>query len=206
MKIEEYSKEKILEDVSGLQYLFGLKEVIRSHQSRDEKDTTESVAEHVYGMHILAQYFLTFENQDNDWNKGLIYELITIHDIDEIETGDVIGWMKTPEDREREVIASEKVVRKSPASMRLHVEKLLTIYKMQDCIEAKFVKAIDKLEPHIHFFREKQSVVFKQTKCTAEKAMRIKEPYMLDFQFIRKCNQVINEELIAGGYYWQESE
>ena len=206
MKIEEYSKEKILEDVSGLQYLFGLKEVIRSHQSRDEKDTTESVAEHVFGMHILAQYFLPLENPDISWDKALISDLITIHDIDEIETGDVIGWMKTPEDREHERLASEKVVSKSPTSMSLRIEKLLAIYKEQNCIEAKFVKAIDKLEPHIHFFREKQSIVFKQTKCTAEKAMSIKEPYMLDFPFIRKCNQVINEELIAGDYYWQEGE
>lgn len=50
MTIDEYTKDVVLEDVKRLQYLFGLKEVIRSHLTRDEKDTTESVAEHVFGM------------------------------------------------------------------------------------------------------------------------------------------------------------
>ena len=58
MTLEEFTKERILEDTAKLQYLFGLKKVIRYNQGRAETDSTESVAEHVYGMHILAQYYL----------------------------------------------------------------------------------------------------------------------------------------------------
>jgi putative hydrolases of HD superfamily len=206
MTLEEYTKEKILEDVKGLQYLFELKEVIRSHQSRDEKDTTESVAEHVYGMHVLSQYFLPLENPDNSWDRSLVSELINTHDIDEIETGDIIGWMKTPEDKVREEEAKETILNKVPTSMRDRLSTLLNTYNEQTLPEATFVKAIDKLEPHIHFFREKRKSVFKLTKCTSEKAMSIKEPYMVGFPYIQKCNKIIHDELLAGGYYWQEGQ
>ncbi len=206
MTLEEYTKEKILEDVKGLQYLFRLKEVIRSNLTRGEKDTTESVAEHVFGMQILAQYFLPLENPAHDWNTSLIYELIAFHDIDEIETGDLVGWTKTDEDRKREEEARAVLLTKVPNSMKAKIAELLTIYKEQARVEAKFVKAIDKLEPHIHFFREKQRLMFTLNKVTAEKAMRIKEPYMIDFLYIKKCNQIINEALTEGDYYWKEGE
>lgn len=90
--------------------------------------------------------------------------------------------------------------------MKARITELLAMYKEQRVAEAKFVKAIDKLEPHIHFFREKQRVMFKLNKVTAEKAMRIKEPYMVDFPYIKKCNQIINEALVDGDYYWQEND
>ncbi|MEN9920363.1 MAG: hypothetical protein RL538_256 [Candidatus Parcubacteria bacterium] len=206
MTLEEHTKEKILEDVKRLQYLFQLKEVIRSHLTRDERDTTESVAEHVFGMHVLAQYFLPLENPSHDWDTSLIYELISFHDIDEIETGDLVGWIKTDEDRKKEEDARTVLLTKVPESMRSKIADLLHIYKEQTLPEAKFVKAIDKLEPHIHFFKEKQRVMFKLNKVTAEKAMQIKVPYMVDFPYIKKCNQVLNEALEEGGYYWKEEE
>jgi 5'-deoxynucleotidase YfbR-like HD superfamily hydrolase len=206
MTLEEYTSEKILEDVKGLQYLFELKEVIRSHQSRDKKDTTESVAEHVYGMHVLSQYFLPLENPGSSWDRSLISELINVHDVDEIETGDIVGWAKTPEDRLREEEAQKILLHKIPHRMRERTEELLRIYKEQNLIEAKFVKAIDKLEPHVHFFREKRRVMFALNKVTAEKAMGIKEPYMVNFPFIQKCNRVIHEGLLKSDYYWKEGK
>jgi 5'-deoxynucleotidase YfbR-like HD superfamily hydrolase len=103
MNIETFNKDQILTDLAKLQYLYGLKKVIRYDQNRHETDSTESVAEHVYGMHILAQYFLPLENPKGSWDKSRIYEMITLHDIDEIETGDVLGYTKTEEIRALEI-------------------------------------------------------------------------------------------------------
>jgi hypothetical protein len=48
--------------------------------------------------------------------------------------------------------------------------------------------------------------MFALNKVTAEKAMSIKEPYMVGFPFIQKCNQVIHEGLREGDYFWKEAE
>jgi hypothetical protein len=34
--------------------------------------------------------------------------------------------------------------------------------------------------------------------------MRIKEPYMIDFPYIKTCNRVIHEALAESDYYWKE--
>lgn len=60
---------------------------------------TESVAEHIYGMHILSSYFIKLEDVSNKWDYNKIQQLITWHDADEIETGYVITHRKTDADR-----------------------------------------------------------------------------------------------------------
>ena len=56
--LENYTPEVIMEDLKRLQYLYGLKKEIRYAQTRTQDDSTESVAEHIYGMHICGVYFL----------------------------------------------------------------------------------------------------------------------------------------------------
>jgi len=63
-------------------------------------------------------YFLPLENPTGDWNKVAIYEMITLHDIDEIETGDTIGYLKTYNIRDGEKIAKLKVLDKSPHHLK----------------------------------------------------------------------------------------
>ena len=144
MTFDEFTKERILEDMAKLQYLYRLKKVIRYDQNRHETDSTESVAEHVYGMHILAHYFLPLEDPGGNWNDARIYEMITLHDVDEIETGDILGWAKTPEQRLLEAEATEVVIQKSPVHMQIKLKQRLSEYETQETPEAKFARAIDK--------------------------------------------------------------
>ncbi len=67
MTIEE-TREKILtddafvlEELRKLQYLYGQQQVIRSNLTRTEDIMTESVAEHIYGLTVLAHYFSLLE-------------------------------------------------------------------------------------------------------------------------------------------------
>lgn len=206
MNLTDYTTEKILDDMKKLQYLYGLKKVIRYDQNRHESDSTESVAEHVYGMHILAQYFLPFENPEGDWNKARIYEMITIHDIDEIETGDVLGYTKTPEIRAMELNSMKTTIGKSPAHMQDTMRGLAEEYEGRETIEAKFAKAIDKIEPLVQVFNEEGRAVLQTNKTTAEQSLRIKAPYVEEFPFIKRFSQTIHQQLIDGGYYWSEGE
>ncbi len=206
MTLEEFNKEIILKDVAKLQYLYGLKKVIRYDQTRHAEDSTESVAEHVYGMHLLAQYFLPLENPEGNWDKARIYEMITLHDIDEIETGDILGWAKTPEQRLLEAEATKVVIQKSPLHMQPHLLKRLEEYEARETLEAKFSRAIDKIEPLVQIFNDEGKFIFQHTKTTAENSLRIKAPYVTEFPFIKKFAQTVHQELIDGGYYWEEGK
>lgn len=204
MTLKEYTKEKVLSETTKLQYLYGLKKVIRYDQNRHEADSTESVAEHVYGMMILAQYFLPLENPVGDWDKARIYEMITLHDIDEIETGDVLGYTKTAETRALELEAMKQTISNAPVLMQALMHSRVEEYETKGTQEAKFTKAIDKIEPIFQIFNEEGRVVLKRNKTTPEQSQRIKIPYIQEFPFIKRFEEVIHKELVAGGYYWEE--
>ena len=204
MILKEFTPEHILADVAKLQYLYGLKKVIRYDQNRHEEDSTESVAEHVYGMHLLAQYFLPLENPEGNWDKARIYEMITLHDIDEIETGDVLGYTKTPETRALELESMKITIDKSPAHLQAHMHKRVEEYEGRETIEAKFAKAVDKIEPLVQIFNEEGRAILQKNKTTAEQSLRIKTPYIQDFPFIKSFAEAIHSALLEGGYYWSD--
>jgi putative hydrolase of HD superfamily len=206
MTLTALTKEKVLEETAKLQYLYGLKKVIRYDQNRHETDSTESVAEHVYGMLILAQYFLPLEDPEGELDRARLYEMITLHDIDEIETGDVLGYTKTAETRALELDAMKRTIEKAPDEMKSVMKIRVEEYEARETREAKFAKAIDKIEPFFQIFNEEGRLILQRNQTTAEQSLRIKTPYIQDFPFIKRFSEVIHEELIAGDYYWQEGQ
>lgn len=199
--IPELTKEHILSEVKKLQYLYGLKHEIRYGQARPEDLYTESVAEHIYGMHICAQYFLPLENPTGDWDKVAIYEMITLHDIDEIETGDTIGYLKTDSIRDGEKIAKLKVLDKSPHHLKVNFERHINNYENQESIEARFVKAIDRFEPLIQIYNEFGKIIISKNKTTPEQSRRIKDSYIEPFKIMDYFNQTIQVAMIEEGYF-----
>lgn len=202
MNLAAYTEEVILSDLDRLLYLYGLKRVIRYHQTRNESLHTESVAEHLYGMHLMAQYFLPLEDKTGTLDRARIYEMITFHDIDEIETGDVIGYTKTPAMREEEIIAMRLVVEKAPERMRTHILERVEEYEKQETIEAKFARAIDKIEPLVHIYNPMVREVLHINKTTIEQSRSIKDKYLTEFPFINTFNEVVHKKLDADGFFW----
>lgn len=204
MTLEEFTTQRILEDAKKLQFLFKLKEVTRYNTPRDVADDSESVAEHLYGMQLLAQYFLPLEDPNGELNNARVYELITIHDFDEIITGDYVSYIKT----EVHKVESEAALEQVLASVPLHIQEKITglamEYEMQSSPESRFTKAIDKIEPLLHLFCEKGRDLCTRNKCTAEISLRIKSEYIEAFPFIKTFSLTIHQGLIDGGYYWKE--
>lgn len=204
MTLEQYTDQQILADVSKLQYLYKLKQVIRYNQDREEHDSTESVAEHVYGMLLLVEYFLPLEDPDEQLDRKKLFEMILFHDIDEIETGDRLGYTKTEADRAEELNAMKRVLSAAPP----HMQKLMTDrveeYEAWTAPEARFAKAIDKVEPLVQIFNEKGREILRRNHTTAEQSLRIKTPYVAEFPFIKRFNDTIHQRLIDDGYYWIE--
>lgn len=205
MTPDSLTKENILIEVKKLQYLYGLKTEIRYGQSRAANDLTESVAEHIYGMHILAQYFLPLEDPMETMDRLRILEMITLHDIDELETGDVIGYLKTPAMRDAGKDAAKRVLQKIPDLLYSHWRELHTEYETQHSKEAQFVKALDRFEPLIHIYNKKGFVLVQKNKTTAYDSDRIKINFIAPFPCMFRFYQIIHQAMIDEGFF-QESE
>ena len=207
MTLEEYTKEKILSDLEKLQRLYNLKRVIRYNQSRNEKIQTESVAEHIYGMHLLAQYFLPLEDPEMKLDRAKLLSMITLHDIDEVdevENGDIVGYLKTASMREMEIENMQRVVRESPENMQDSMRDLLNEYESRVTPEAQFVKALDKVEPVVHLSHEKVSLLLTEVlECTVEESLGIKTPYIKSFPFIEKFCLTAHKRLEEAGNFWK---
>ena len=184
----------VLAELERVQYLYRLQRIIRSNLKREENIKTESVAEHIYGMNVLAHYFSAVEDLPHPLDMAKVFAMITWHDIDEIETGDIVGFHKTAADRQREETAIETVIASTSVVLTTPIESVLAEYKTQATLEAQFVKAIDKIDPIFYFLNENGYQVFKTSPATKEQHCRIKEPYLKDFPCMMRFHTVTLEK------------
>lgn len=212
MTLDE-TKQKILSDnafilseLERIQVLFRMKQVIRYHHVREEELDTESVAEHVYGMLVLMDYFWTLEEVTNErWDYRRAVQLALYHDIDEILTGDTIGYMKTSVDREKEFIAQQEIVGLLSPFSQPHVRSVLEEYERQETVESRFVKAIDKIEPLFHLINENGKRICLRNKATHTQSRSIKDKYVSAFPCIKRFNEVLNRYMLANGFFTPEA-
>ncbi len=195
------SAEFVLSETRKIQYTYGLKHETRYIVERDEKIKSESVAEHIYALHILAVYFLPLEDPEQilDWVK--IHDLVQYHDIDEIETGDKIGYLKNDADKVLETEAALRVALKFPTHMKKKIGELMTEYQSQESKEAKFAKALDRIEPLFQLYNENGKKVLKLQQTTREESIRIKKPYVESYPILFRFFYVIQTTMEKEGYF-----
>jgi 5'-deoxynucleotidase YfbR-like HD superfamily hydrolase len=157
MKLEDYTDEYVLSEIQKLKYTYGLNSVIRYNLARDEVYQTQSVAEHVCNTLFLAHYFRPLEDPESEMNFEKVIKLIMMHDMGEIETGDVITVAKDSGHDELEKQAIATVMRKSPDFVRNEIQELYTEMEHPQTAEGRFAKAMDKLEGQI-FWIEREGV------------------------------------------------
>jgi 5'-deoxynucleotidase YfbR-like HD superfamily hydrolase len=201
MTPDSLTKDFILSEVKKLQYLYGLKREIRYGQSRPEGDLTESVAEHIYALHVLAQYFLPLEDPEGKMNKLKILQMITIHDFDEIETGDTITYLKTPDMYAQERVARLRVLEKIPQHMQTNLTELSEEYEDRKTQESLFVKALDAFEPLIQIYSPFGLEIMKINQPTPENNQSSKDPHIVHFPVMWEYYQVIHQAMIDEGFF-----
>ena len=111
----------------------GLKHVLREGWVRAGVDSPESVAAHSWGMSILAMHLCP-----DDLDKMRVLEMCLVHDLPEVEVGDL-----TPHDD-----TSTKSKDEHNAMLKLAPQwiDLFEEYEAGITEEAKFVKYLDKLD------------------------------------------------------------
>lgn len=185
------SDDFVLSELQKMQTLFTLKQVIRYDHERIHEKHTESVAEHIFAMHALIDYLLPLENPAGDWDAGRIHLMAQYHDIDEIETGDIISYKKSAADIAREQAAYGRVITDLPSSLQGAVSQYLAEYTSQETAEARFTCAVDKIEPIFHLYNQTGKATMQKNKTTEEQYNRIKDPYFTDFPIIKRFNDVV---------------
>ena len=128
-----------------------LKDLLRSGaiQWRVNKERMESIAEHTYGCMILA---IALQSElDIDVDLARVLEMITVHELEELSIGDITPLDKIDKDslkaKARESVYN--LVKNLKSGERL----IGLVDEFEDCNtkEAKFAKAIDKLECVLEF-------------------------------------------------------
>lgn len=165
------TNEEILEEMRRIRRLYTLKETMRYLSVRDHSVHSESVAEHLFGMQIIAQYFLPLEDPEENLDRMRINELILFHEIGEIETGDITFHKKSQEHRDIEHEAAKRVADSLPESMRELAWERFEEFEANETPEAHFAVAIDKLEPIFEMMQEKGYPLYKAQSITRDIAI-----------------------------------
>ena len=119
----------------------GLKE--RTRHAWMKSGRQESVAEHSWRMALMA-YFLRDQFPSVDLTRVLLMALL--HDMGEVFTGDIPTFEKTDADRAREHELRDKWIDALPAPYAAEVRSLFAEMDAMETEEAKFVKALDRME------------------------------------------------------------
>ena len=197
----EWTKEQILEEIARIKYLYKVKGIIRYGRERDPWERAESVAEHVYAMMVLVNYFIPLEDPEGKLDRARIMDMALVHDIDEIENGDIINYKKTDEDRLREEQDMQTALDSIPQSMTIDTRALVDEYNKQETRESQFVKAIDKVEPVFELFDKYGKTIVHKNKTTYEQFIGPKSSYIRDFPMIVQFVEIMTEEMMKQGYF-----
>lgn len=108
-------------------------------------ETRENDAEHSYMLALVAteiadQYF-------PELDSGLVGRFALVHDLLELETGDVATFGISQSDLDAKHLAERRAVERLLDVLPKRTGQLLKVYEQQDVPEARFVRFIDKLLP-----------------------------------------------------------
>lgn len=131
-----------------LKNLMRLKEV---HRTGEVDKRRESTADHVYGCMILAQHFLKKVNEQLD--EVRVLKLILYHDLVEIETGDffILDEQNRKNKEDVEAEGAKRLAKNLPDTISGEFLEFFNEFEEGGTREALFAKAMDVLEPMIHW-------------------------------------------------------
>lgn len=137
-----------MEHFEELKHLIRLKEIQRSGEINGRP---ESSAEHTWATLIIAEHFMKVVKEPLDELR--VMKLILFHDLVEIEAGDVdmLDDEARYNKKDRELEAFRKLKPKIPSTIKDDYHKYFEEFEAQETMEAKFARAMDKIEPMLHW-------------------------------------------------------
>lgn len=198
------SDEKIIEIARQLRIAYKLKTTIRYAGSRDLSVHGESVAEHVFALLFLAQYFLPLEDPQGKLSKERVYEILLFHDFGEIAHGDIPYHMKTAADEAQEMKDAEIIFQSLPQPVNAIGRKRWEEYENRKTPEARFVYALDKIEPTFELFDPVSEKSLKKTKFTYEQHMGRKKHATEGFPVMWRFVEALSADMKKRNVFWEQ--
>jgi len=145
--------KRLLEQLNFIKEIDKLKTIYR--ETRLIHDTKlENDAEHSWHLAMMVMVLHEYANVDNDYNLDIkkVLELVLIHDIVEIDAGDVFSYADfcREEKHRNECKAADRLFNILPHDQAIHFRALWDEYEAQQCIESKFARTLDRLQPFLH--------------------------------------------------------
>lgn len=199
--ILEWSDEQILEEGRALRVAYQLKRTLRYNTKRDLSVHNESVAEHVFALFYLCEYFLPLEDPRGELDYRAIHQMILYHDFGEIPHGDVPFFLKTAAHEAQERTDAVQVFASLPQSMRHVAQKSWEEYERRESPEALFVYALDKVEPVFEIFDPINEQTPIRLQQSYDSHLRKKVEATQDFPFMRRFVDVLSEDMLKRGVF-----
>jgi len=133
--------------IEQLAYFNKLKEVERvAEVGKEGEGRKETVAEHLFSMSILLEYFKKTMTIDLNWEK--CQKMIWYHDIPEIVAKDtfILDEEAAKTKVEREAEGMREVLRNIPEVLRSEAEEVWKEYEANETQEANLAQAIDAID------------------------------------------------------------
>lgn len=112
-------------------------------------DRPENSAEHSWQVSLLATLLTSYASQPVD--VGRVVEILLVHDIPEIEVGDVIVYAGQDVERSRdEARAARDIFGMLPEPHATRCFELWLEYEQRETPESRYAYAIDRLMPVLH--------------------------------------------------------
>ena len=137
-------KEKLLKQIAFIHEIDKIKSIFRKtklfHNGRHEND-----AEHSWHICMMAVVLCEYSNKKIDLLK--VIKMLLMHDIVEIDAGDVMFYKKGEETVEREKLAAERIFGLLPREQKEEYISLWIEFEEKKSSEARFAAALDRMEP-----------------------------------------------------------
>lgn len=197
--------KEILDIARQVRIAYQLKRTLRYAAPRDLSVHSESVAEHVFALFFLAEFFLPLEDPWQKMDARKIQQILLFHDFGEIVHGDIPYHFKTEADSLREQDDARMIF----ATLPEHLQKLAlerwTSYEKKDSQEAHFAYALDKIEPLFELFDPISEVSLKRTKHTYEDHWDRKSKATKGFPVMCRFLDVVSQDMLSRDVFWREN-
>lgn len=189
------SEETLVRIAHDVRVGYALKRTMRYSSTRDVSTHSESVAEHVFALMHLANFFLPLEDTEHVIQKAHLFDILLYHDFSEILHGDTPYHIKTATHIAQEAEDAQKIF----ASLPSHIGSLGLAcweeYEKRTTPEARFAYALDKVEPLFELLDPVNEHSMKRLDFTYEQNIGVKHRATEHYPIMRAFVDAISNDM-----------
>jgi putative hydrolases of HD superfamily len=189
--------ERFKKQIAFIVEIDKIKSILRKTKLFDHS-RYENDSEHSWHLAVMAVILSEDSNTPVDPLK--VMKMVLVHDIVEIDAGDVLVYSKDEKDTStKEDKAAKRIFGLLPDDQRDELSGLWREFEEKKTPESKFAFAIDRLEPVMqNFFNDAQA--WKENNVPAEKVLEVNEKIHHGSERLWSYAKSLIEECIGKGF------